>query len=431
MQSGETDRVRSSGCAGLVGPRGVRTCARLDYPLGILFLSDQLCPGVSGESEAETLRRKERSVLLEKAGLLYAGIHFLVWSGSGAPICNISSHLSKVLVDIVGPPSELTPEKIEELRVAREYRLQKCRRALAAAAPMGLALRIVDRVCIEQAPLAGPAAIQAPLKHLRAGLSALVDALDLDSKARQPSAAPSSQFEATAAEPDPPPRRARKARLETRFNPDLPERPDRAEVRKAIHRLKTLGTRAANCPGRRLRDCGERKMLQSVKVLGWLIVEGTPESARKSRDRSSNLALPIKLPKKARALIAYLAMHKAAVSRDKLADLLWPYQHSEQARHSLRNCLCEARKSVGPDAIGSNFTHCRVETPTDLDEFRLLARSNDVGDWQAALELYRGDFLDGLFINSESWEEWVAYTRDELRELAVNTATRLAEAYLV
>ena len=141
--------------------------------------------------------------------------------GSGAPIRNISSHLSKVLVDIVGPPSELTPEKIEELRVAREYRLQKCRRALAAAAPMGLALRIVDRVCIEQAPLAGPAAIQAPLKHLRAGLSALVDALDLDSKTRQPSAAPSSQFEATAAEPDPHPCRARKARLETRFNPDF------------------------------------------------------------------------------------------------------------------------------------------------------------------------------------------------------------------
>src|SRR5436305_3627714 len=46
-----------------------------------------------------------------------------------------------------------------------------------------------------------------------------------------------------------------------------------------------------------------------------------------------------KLPKKARALLAFLAAQNGeAVSRERLADLLWPYQGSEQGRHSLRNC---------------------------------------------------------------------------------------------
>jgi len=46
------------------------------------------------------------------------------------------------------------------------------------------------------------------------------------------------------------------------------------------------------------------------------------------------------IPKKARALVGYLASQPGhAVSRERLADLLWPYQGSDQARHSLRNCL--------------------------------------------------------------------------------------------
>jgi len=43
-----------------------------------------------------------------------------------------------------------------------------------------------------------------------------------------------------------------------------------------------------------------------------------------------------KVPKKARALVAYLAAHGGQpVSRERLADLLWPHQRSEQAPHEL------------------------------------------------------------------------------------------------
>ena len=79
-------------------------------------------------------------------------------------------------------------------------------------------------------------------------------------------------------------------------------------------------------------------MTLSISILGPLVIE------------SDDWRLG-KVPKKARALLAYLAAQGGqAVSRERLADLLWPYQGSEQARHSLRNCLLELRKALGRSA---------------------------------------------------------------------------------
>ena len=87
-----------------------------------------------------------------------------------------------------------------------------------------------------------------------------------------------------------------------------------------------------------------------------------------------------KLPKKARALLAYLAAQGGQpVGRERLADLLWPYQGSEQARHSLRNCLLELRKALGTGAVlhlMADFVTCRIQdTVVDLDRFEQLSRS--------------------------------------------------------
>ena len=213
---------------------------RLGYPLGVLFVRDLLCPGEPGESKEETEHRRERAIMLEKAGLLYAALHLAVWNGTAAPLRHIPSHLSKLLVDIFAPPSEVTPEKIEELWQAREYRLMKCRKALAAAAPMGLALKIVDRVCIEQVELAGPGALQAPLKHLRAGLTALVGVFELDKGTRAAAVPPPATEPPSATTPaEPQPKRiVKKPRLEVRFGAHSPERPDLALVQQAVASLK-------------------------------------------------------------------------------------------------------------------------------------------------------------------------------------------------
>src|SRR5205823_10548915 len=76
----------------------------------------------------------------------------------------------------------------------------------------------------------------------------------------------------------------------------------------------------------------------SIGLLGPLVIES----------EDSGLG---KIPKKARALLAYLAAQGGQpVSRERMADLLWPYQGSEQARHSLRNFLLELRKALKPAA---------------------------------------------------------------------------------
>jgi DNA-binding SARP family transcriptional activator/TolB-like protein/tetratricopeptide (TPR) repeat protein len=139
-----------------------------------------------------------------------------------------------------------------------------------------------------------------------------------------------------------------------------------------------------------------------------------------------------KLPKKARALLAFLAAQSGqSISRERLADLLWPYQESEQARHSLRNCLLELRKALGRDTASSlvaDFAHCQIQdVVTDLDEFERLSRSNEPSELQAAVDLYRGDFLADFYITSEPFQEWLAAERDRTLSIVCRVLHRLIE----
>jgi DNA-binding SARP family transcriptional activator len=158
----------------------------------------------------------------------------------------------------------------------------------------------------------------------------------------------------------------------------------------------------------------------SIGVLGPLVIE---------RD-DCRLG---KVPKKARALLGYLAAQGGqAVSRERLADLLWPYQGSEQARHSLRNCLLELRKALGPSAarhLVADFATCRIEdVVVDLDRFEHLSRSRNRPELQAAAELYRGEFLADFDIDSEPFQEWLAAERDRTLALICDILQRLTAA---
>jgi len=140
-----------------------------------------------------------------------------------------------------------------------------------------------------------------------------------------------------------------------------------------------------------------------------------------------------KLPKKARGLIAYLAAQNGqAVSRERLADLLWPYQGSEQARHSLRNCLLELRKTLGPTAghhLLTGFSHCQLrDAEVDLDDFERLSRLQDRSGLQAAADLYRNEFLADFHIAAEPFQEWLAAERDRTLTIACDVLYRLTAA---
>ena len=162
-------------------------------------------------------------------------------------------------------------------------------------------------------------------------------------------------------------------------------------------------------------------MALSIGVLGSLVIE---------RD-GCRLG---KVPKKARALLGYLAAQGGqAISRERLADLLWPYQGSEQARHSLRNCLLELRKALGSSAarhLVADFANCRIdEVVVDLDRFERLSRSLDRAELQAAAELYRGEFLADFDLDSEPFQEWLAAERDRTLALICDILQRLTAAH--
>jgi DNA-binding SARP family transcriptional activator/TolB-like protein len=162
-------------------------------------------------------------------------------------------------------------------------------------------------------------------------------------------------------------------------------------------------------------------MTLSIKILGALVIE-TGESRLR------------KIPKKARALIAYLAAQGGqTVSRERLADLLWPYQGSEQARHSLRNCLLELRKALGPiaaDYLIADFANCRLQrASSDLDQFERLSRSQRRSELESAAGLYRGEFLADFDIDSEPFQEWLAAERDRTLALICDVLHRLTAAH--
>jgi len=126
---------------------------------------------------------------------------------------------------------------------------------------------------------------------------------------------------------------------------------------------------------------------------------------------------PARLPKKGKAVLAYLAIVGQPVPRDRLADLLWPFQEQEGARHSLRNCLLEVRKYLGPqrDRLHGDFSSCRLEVETDLTAFLNLVATGGRGELAQAVALVRGELLDGMDLASEPWNQWLQGERDRLR----------------
>lgn len=141
----------------------------------------------------------------------------------------------------------------------------------------------------------------------------------------------------------------------------------------------------------------------------------------------------VRLPtRKAEALLAYLACHpEQKQPRDRLTALLWGDRSDRQARHSLSQTLLSLRQELGEArsllVIERETVALRADAiEADVLEFRRLARAH--GGMRAALDLYRGPFLDGFSLREPGFEEWLREERAQLQGLAFNTFLALAEA---
>jgi DNA-binding SARP family transcriptional activator len=129
------------------------------------------------------------------------------------------------------------------------------------------------------------------------------------------------------------------------------------------------------------------------------------------------------------ALLAILASAPGgSISRDRVLGLLWPESDERAARHLLADSLYILRGALGADAITASSETLRLSADivwADVIELRTaLAKAR----WADALELYRGDFLDGFNLrNAPEFDQWASAERARLRSSAARAAAALAE----
>ena len=131
------------------------------------------------------------------------------------------------------------------------------------------------------------------------------------------------------------------------------------------------------------------------------------------------------------ALLAYLAaatppgFHR----RDSLLALFWPELDQEHARAALRQALHVVRDALGADAVASRGDE---EIGLDFDrvscDVTAFGHAVDGEQFREALDLYRGDLLEGFFISdAPAFEQWLETERGRLRGMASRAAWRLGE----
>lgn len=142
----------------------------------------------------------------------------------------------------------------------------------------------------------------------------------------------------------------------------------------------------------------------------------------------------VTLGKKASALLAILAVAPGgAVARDQIASLLWSKTGDDQAKSSLRQTLSLIRRSFRDDVdnfleFGRNKIALKPSAVwCDAAHFRDHCAAGRFSD---AISLYRGPFLDGLFIRDTSFEDWSAAERRAMHDQYILALEALArQAY--
>lgn len=137
--------------------------------------------------------------------------------------------------------------------------------------------------------------------------------------------------------------------------------------------------------------------------------------------------------RKARALIAYLALNGGSVSRERLAGLLWGERGEDQARASLRNTLLELRalSSNGSPVLTIDREHVGVvpgRVETDLARLLAWAASGNLAAIDATLGSWDGRILGDLDSIDGGFDDWLAGERTRLQEKVFAALTAALES---
>ncbi|HMA21799.1 MAG TPA: BTAD domain-containing putative transcriptional regulator, partial [Gemmatimonadaceae bacterium] len=156
-----------------------------------------------------------------------------------------------------------------------------------------------------------------------------------------------------------------------------------------------------------------------LRTFGTLALAGPEDDTLLGKHRHQHRRL---------ALLAVLAAAgDEGRSRDQLHLLFWPDATQTRARHSLEQLLYAIRGSIDDDVFdGVNPVRLNpAVVGSDVGDFRSAL---DRGDLSAALEQYRGKFLDGFYLSdAPEFEQWMDAERARLERSYSGALERLAQ----
>jgi DNA-binding SARP family transcriptional activator len=119
-----------------------------------------------------------------------------------------------------------------------------------------------------------------------------------------------------------------------------------------------------------------------------------------------------------------------------LAGLFWPDIQETNALLNLRKALHLLKQHLAPFLLISRQTIAINQAASiwlDVTEFEArIAGQPDAAQLQAAVALYRGDFLNDFYLpDSAAFEDWAAAHRAEYRDLALEALSRLGDHHLL
>ena len=140
--------------------------------------------------------------------------------------------------------------------------------------------------------------------------------------------------------------------------------------------------------------------------------------------------------RKTQAILYFLAATGRPQRRTVLVGLFWGDLPESLAATNLRKSLSQLRRQLDPFLRIDRATVALESGPdigVDVTEFASRAedpRTQDPRQLEAAIGLYRGDFLEGFYVrDAPEFEQWVEIERTHLRELAMGAYAALAGWY--
>ncbi|PWB71330.1 MAG: transcriptional regulator [Anaerolineales bacterium] len=130
------------------------------------------------------------------------------------------------------------------------------------------------------------------------------------------------------------------------------------------------------------------------------------------------------LRRKNRALIYYIAAQGGGATREKLLTFFWPDHERYASQPILRTMIHDLRKRLG-DAFQADEQDVALSTDTFIDtrDFSTVldSPSSDLRKLTTALDLYKGDFLEGFSLpDSPQFDDWLASERERYRLMAMH-----------